>query len=948
MQSLDFLKNVLPDTGYYCIVGKDQQNIVQPKFVDSLDKVNEVINKFIRDYQDVYFTMSTWLTNENRQGTNAKEQKCLWLDIDCGFDEKKRKWKDYKTKDDALKALRAFTDETKLPEPYIVDSGNGVHCYWTFTEAIAKDVWKPVADGFKFLCIKHKLHADHSCTADVSRILRVPGTKNFKDIKNPKNVVILNEGSSTPFEDLVDLIPIEVVTKKKPRRDLDPATKAILGNHSSKFRKIVERIQRKDGCAQLEYIMTHQSKVEEPLWRSGLSIAGFCEDKDVAIHVISKFHPDYNYQTTIDKVELIPGPHSCKQFESQRPSGCKGCKHKGQITSPIQLGRIIAKAKGADNAIEAVSEELGEKVIYHIPDLPYPYFRGKNGGVYKTIDDEDEDGFLVYEFDFYLVERLHDSSVGESAWFKLHLPNDGVREFIARTSDLLSVDKARQILVDAGIVANPKQLTQIIEYIIVCIRAQQKNKRASEMYKQYGWNLGDVKNRILLGNREISAFGIKYVPISESTKEFNHTLVKKGSYDLWKKGISMYEKPGMELRAFAFFCAFGSFLMPFFKQKDKSAVVNLYNPESGQGKTSVLQAITSVIGNPDIGAKLINLWGDTENSIVNRFGYMNNLPTTVDEMTNLHPDSLHEFLKFVATGRGKNRLGSGGSNKERVNDTTFNLICVVSSNTDFRTVTLSKRAKASGDMARFFQILIEMDTIYSKEEADEYTSLFLDNYGHAGEQYAQYLIQNVDVIKHSLDSLQKKIDKEFKIPGIDRKYSILFTAVFLGATIAKKLGIHNIPIQPVYERIAKEYKLNKQEVKARDFDAIETLGNFLLENRSSTLVINDAADNRTGLQEVPLLKPTLGLKVRVEPDTHTIYIPVAVIREYLKEREVEYTDFVKGLKEQNAIRKTSHPKTLHKGLDISGPGVRCIWIDTTNFEELQHTNLELDIPKNVN
>ena len=159
--------------------------------------------------------------------------------------KKKRKWKDYKNKDDALKALRVFTDETKLPEPTIVDSGNGIHCYWAFTEAVHRDVWKPIADGFKFLCLKHKLHADHGCTADVSRILRVPGTKNFKDIKNPKKVVILNEGLQTPFDTLVDLIPIEVVSKKKPSRDLDPATKAILGNHSSKFRKIIDRNKKR-------------------------------------------------------------------------------------------------------------------------------------------------------------------------------------------------------------------------------------------------------------------------------------------------------------------------------------------------------------------------------------------------------------------------------------------------------------------------------------------------------------------------------------------------------------------------------------------------------------------------------------------------------------------------------------------------------------------------------
>ena len=91
MQTLEFLKHIWPDTGQYCIVGKDQQNIVQPKFVDDFATAGQTINKFLKDKQDIYFAMSSWGDKNNRQAVNAKEQKCLWLDIDCGFDQKKRK-----------------------------------------------------------------------------------------------------------------------------------------------------------------------------------------------------------------------------------------------------------------------------------------------------------------------------------------------------------------------------------------------------------------------------------------------------------------------------------------------------------------------------------------------------------------------------------------------------------------------------------------------------------------------------------------------------------------------------------------------------------------------------------------------------------------------------------------------------------------------------------------
>ena len=106
----------------------------------------------------------------------------------------------------------------------------------------------------------------------------------------------------------------------------------------------------------------------------------------------------------------------------------------------------------------------------------------------------------------------------------------------------------------------------------------------------------------------------------------------------------------------------------------------------------------------------------------------------------------------------------------------------------------------------------------------------------------------------------------------------------------------------IYKAVALEYKKGKDEVIERDFNAVQTLANFLLSSKSSTLVVNNNADNRMGLQEAPILRPTLDLKVRIEPDSKTIYIPVSIMRDYLKSKEVEYTDFVQGLKEKTFLR----------------------------------------------
>ena len=78
MQTKEFLQSVWSDQGYYCICGKDQKNIVTPKFVNSIDDALKISKQLLDDMQDVYFTCSTWAEPTERKGHNAKEQSIFW------------------------------------------------------------------------------------------------------------------------------------------------------------------------------------------------------------------------------------------------------------------------------------------------------------------------------------------------------------------------------------------------------------------------------------------------------------------------------------------------------------------------------------------------------------------------------------------------------------------------------------------------------------------------------------------------------------------------------------------------------------------------------------------------------------------------------------------------------------------------------------------------------
>ena len=155
-----------------------------------------------------------------QDGTNVAASRSLHLDLDCGTD-KAEEGKGYTTASEARAALTKFVEATGLPQPMVVCSGYGLHVYWPLGEAISKENWLRYANKLKALTKERGLLADPSVTADIVRILRVPGSKNYKHGKvanvtfDPTRlalvphdlsefVCLLDHGQANPSE-LIDL-----------------------------------------------------------------------------------------------------------------------------------------------------------------------------------------------------------------------------------------------------------------------------------------------------------------------------------------------------------------------------------------------------------------------------------------------------------------------------------------------------------------------------------------------------------------------------------------------------------------------------------------------------------------------------------------------------------------------------------------------------------------------
>ena len=884
----NFLSIVLPNTGSYCVVGLKEDGSPRQKFVGSIEEVNVLAQKLVDEQYNAYFALASFTDpKEGRTAKNAQSLKSFFVDIDCGVG------KPYADQAEGMTALKAFIKATKLPKPTVVNSGRGIHVYWVLEAALPSTEWKPLAEKFKALCAQHKFEADPSVTADSARILRIPGTFNYKDVENPAKVEMILSAprvSISILQDVFNTVEQDIFAGMAGQpfipRQMDAMTLALMGNNISRFKTIMVKSAQGEGCPQLLHIYENQATIDEPLWRGGLSIAQQCVDRDKAIHTLSNKHPDYSASATERKANETKGPYTCATFKKLNPTPCQGCPH--NITSPIQLGKEFNEAKEEDNIVEVAAEEEGEEAtIYKIPKFPFPYTRGAAGGIYTKIKDEEsglEEVQMIYPYDFYAVKRMNDPDRGESVLLRLHLPKDGVKEFIMPLTDVLATDRFRDTIAKHGVAVMATKQKILMAYITRWVEELQSTTEAELARKQFGWLPDD--SGFILGDKEITADVVKYSPPTASTIELVPMFREKGDFHIWKDVINAYAREHMEAKAFAFFMGFGNTLLKFTNLK--GYLLSLKSQGSGSGKTTVLHTIGSIYGHPEDSFMRVK---DTYNQKLQRIGTFQNIPILFDEMTNMDPQQKSNLAYDITEGRAKNRMQSQ-NNAERLNHTKWATGLITTSNRSLRDDLLSIKAFPEGELMRMMELHIFNDANDDPLWARQHFGRLHTNYGHAIFPFMQYVVGHLPEVIKFLNDIQIKIETAAGITSQERYWSAMAAISITGGIIAKNLGLHDIDHKPVMAYIVKHIKESRAQNKQMVSENSDFLSGFIQRKFHEVLVINGKKDHKTGLETGPIREPRGALTARYEPDTKLLYV---VAKEYRAECNKSQLNFDESL-----------------------------------------------------
>jgi hypothetical protein len=881
METKEFLEKVLGD-GYYSVLGLGDKKV--QSFHETIDDVIDRASQLDAEGVNAYFGLATFETNKDRRVTNVKSLSSFYLDLDCGVG------KEYTNQNEAFLDLKRFVKATGLPRPMLVNSGYGIHVYWVLTESVSYAEWLPVAQALKDTCIRHNLSADNGVTADAARVLRVPGTQNHKrGTQKPVMFFGTGEFRSVEFDEFSRLIGAEGISIP---------TK--VDNEENAFNK---------------NIMENQQDISEPLWRAGLSIAKFCNDADKAVHKMSERHPEYNQYLTEEKADLIKGPYTCAKFAEEDPTTCSACPHWDKIASPIVLGKGIKKAPASKD----------------IPLYPEPYFRGANGGVYMRFKDKDgniEDK-VIYQNDLYVIKRIMDVEVGEAIVMRLHLPQDGIREFTVPLTSVTSKEELRKQLSMHGIAV--LRMDDIMAYTTTWVTQLQAKSVAEEARRQFGWTDDECKG-FVLGSEEITLDETKFNPPSTPTASLFPSFEPKGTLEDWKDTVNFYNRDNFELHQFVLGTSFGSPLMKF--SPINCAALHIYSKESGVGKTTAMVAGASVWGSPE---DLIMHERDTYNTKMNRGEIYHNLPMYMDELTNTSGKELSNLAYQLTGGRQRGRM-SASSNVERHRGEAWKLLAVTTGNTSMVERISIIKAMPKAEAQRILECRVSRMQFETKEETDVFSTCLQNNYGHAGKVFIKHVMENLEEVQKLIRQVQEKVDAKAGLTAENRYWSVLVACTLTGVILAKRCGLVQYDTKKLFQWAIERLKENKRQVEDMSISVEETLNDYIHEHWSNVLWIKSTDDLRKQEGDIsnlviPEALPRGKLVARYETDLKRAYLVPKPLKAWCGEQQINYNAFVGDLK--NKLNAKRMKIRLSKGTHMNLPPTDVIAVDCLIDDEIK-------------
>lgn len=926
-----FLRLVWPDRGLYCMAHPynpgEVPNIhrVFPTISEAVTHAHELMHS-----TDVFFAVlslekdkvwdpekTDYKTGQKgayatRKQENMLAARTLFFDLDVGADAGK-----YPTQRDALADLVRFLQLTKLPMPTLNSSGGGVHVYWHFHETILTADWRPIAWNMRQLAEKLGLKVDPTRTTDITSVLRVPGTSNWKNRANPRPVRTLQEGTVSPIADLKRLISDAMIAHGVPQTET-PALRAapVMADHGlgtqefNDFGPPPTLEELGAACGQVREIIRSQTQPAHPhygpfdntAWYRGmLATIKHVEGGDDWCRRLTALHPRTNADTDAKLLQLEQFPparcDTLQQFMPWKDSPCQTCKfrndpsvpnpfaacRKSTPAPPPSLTASTASSSSSTTSADGGNAQAGQSApppppaasagappiapslalqAGLIPNPPKPYERLKGGGISLTRKDKDGNDTvsIIYPHDLYPLKRLSNRVEGkEQQVWRVTLPRSGAHEFVIDSDVLYDGRKFCAAIAHNGIYPHKADIPALQDYMVAYISQLQKTMDADSQSSHLGW--ADEYRQFILPDKTLHADGtVRASALTDAALKSSQRISKAGDMAEQVKLLRFYEHPAYIPNQSVILDAFASII--FYATGHHGIVVNL-SGDAGASKSSTAYTAASIWGDPVLWPINGTNRGATANARAQRVVTNANLPTIVDEITHLPPRDAIDLVMNITQPGHRLRLDTSGAERNAGDNYKSAIMISTANNSLHSLLSLDNAAGTAGSM-RVFEMKFFAQHVHTKAEADEYMRQLRLHHGHLGEIFAQFVVKNRKAVENRVQQVVREIDVACKITSGERFWSARVACGIVAGEICRALGLTNYDVDAIRDwTITKQIPYMRGIVHEEYRDSLAILtdyiaeknGNILVVDKATSLGANTAGQTTVGSSAFPLNNP---------------------------------------------------------------------------------------------
>lgn len=724
-----------------------------------------------------------------RKRVNADSCRAIWADIDCG------EGKPYPDDAYGLVALLKFAKTTGLIPTVIVSSGRGIHAYWTFRRNVKAEPWTQVAEYFYQLCKQENLQVDPARARDVASVMRLPGTVHQK---TGKIVTVIHDSGTNydPKEFLVSVL-------KNLKNPVAPivATSGVQQNNNDLAKLFgmgpkpptADAFKIAKNCAQIR----HMGHAPYPAWFGAMSVLRRCKQGlEWAQGLSALDKARYNPVDTEKKFYEAneDAPVKCFTLDAANPGVCRNCQYWGKIVTPVQLNNISEPPAPQPQPQPAPQPALMQPTLIPQNSAAAAVINGqdqKPTGAYQPLvmldkSTPNQPAYIPLNSQQYRVDHrgviwLQTSQdanknwvttehvmTSVQLWFKYtaHREENGVHCTIHYFDAIFPNGKVREIKIVAGDDMTEYGIMRLLHSADITPKGTAFNgrvfmgffnayldsvmniKKIVPIVKEFGWTKFDdpvLKQNVpgfVIGNGVITESGMHPVGVDSGTTGIyaDRAFAHAGKLEEWKHVPRMYMTLKQQMSIFALCCSLASPFMKYGIAEAKNSYVNLYSPEGGKGKSTLLRAAHSIWGNPQYA------FGSPAASVSQRGKAMsvwNNLPYFVDEITRMKDEDMNHMVYTLAGGMDKDRLKS---NADLTMTGQWSMFTMSTANRSIKEALAKYSGDTDATLLRVTEYECDFPNYDGQPEIQAYIRAVIDvmekNYGVAGPEFMYQVMKH--------------------------------------------------------------------------------------------------------------------------------------------------------------------------------------------------------------